>query len=318
MHLASLARAHRAPLLAAALVLIVAAFAGSATALAAAPQLQVDPASGAALPTAGGKVELNLLCAGGGGQDCRGRVELSGRGSASGLGEVLARDTVPVRTGDTADPRLALDAAARDFLRETGPLPVTISISRPDGSTDSRRGAIVAMTPVPVGAPTVSRGGARISAVAGDNTLTYTWSKKLRAGTAAVMGDFRCPASHPFVARGGGIWYGYAGDVKLTASEDVGYAAFTDVAVKPFWSQDAFAGMRVWTMTGWYEGGLFRNSIWAPPFKEGSFRLSITCSSRPIGTGLDDSPADLVQEPYRGITPSITTFMPWVRSSRST
>ena len=303
----------RSPFVAALVALVVSISVG--TAAAAAPtELKLDPASGTAMPTAGGKIELNLVCTGNGKQDCKGRVELLALGSADELDSVLAGDPVSVVVEDEGDPHFALSEEARQYLREAGPLPVTIAIRQPDGSTVARRSVIADLKAVPVGAPTVSgRTGASASAV-GENTLTYTWSKKLKWGTLAVMGNFRCPASHPLVAEGEGIWYGRAGDVKLTASDGVGYAGFDDPVAKPYWDGTFLGGFRAWTMTGWYEGGLFRNSIWAPAFKDGSFQLSITCTNRPVGSNLADPPAYMWQEPYKGIEPSVSTFLPWITS----
>jgi hypothetical protein len=310
-------RAHRAPFAAVLLALFASAFIGTAAAAAAPAELKLDPVSGTAMPTAGGEIELNLVCSGNGKQDCKGRVELLARGSADELESVLAGDPVAVDVGEEADPRFALSEEAREYLRDSGALPVTIVIRQPDGSTASRQSVIAEAKPVPIGPPTVSnRGGASSSAVEEENTLTYTWSKKLRWGTAAVMGDFRCPASHPFVARGNPAgYYGWSGDVQLSASAGVGYAAFDDVVAKPFWDREFLGGHRAWTMTGWYEGGLFRNSIWAPAFEDGSFRLSVTCTNRPIlEEHRDFPPAYLYQERFQ-VTPSVSTFMPWVRGA---
>lgn len=37
------------------------------------------------------------------------------------------------------------------------------------------------------------------------------------------------------------------------------------------WTQTRRLKMRI--MTGWPEGGFFRNSVWAPPFSQGHFEL---------------------------------------------
>lgn len=294
--------------------LAFALFGGAAIAGAASNELKLDPASGTALPTTGGKFELNLVCDGNGKQDCQGRVEVLARGGGDEGDSVLGPDSVKVKVDDADDRLFTLSDEARDYLRDVGPLRVTVVIRQPDGSTSSRELVIAEMKPVSIGAPTIDRPkGASASAV-GENTLTYTWSKKLKWGTMAVMGDFRCPASHPFVAQGGGAAsYGYAGDVKLTASAGVGYAAFDDPVAKPYWNADHFGGSRMWTMTGWYKGDLFRNNIWAPAFEEGSFKLSITCTNRPISSNYDDSPAYMYQEPRKGLYGNVSTFLPWVR-----
>jgi hypothetical protein len=297
--------------------LLVAACLGAASAAAAPADLKLDPVVGEALPSAGGKVQVSLVCQGDGKKDCKGRVEILGRGAGDELGSVLAGDKVSVDVDDQTDSRFELTQDARDYLREHGPLPVDVVVREADGSTATRQMVIEEPKLVPIGAPTVGHSeGATASEV--DDVLTYVWNRNLRAGTAAAMGEFRCPAAFPLVAKGGkGIYYGVGARVDLTASEGVGYGAFDDVIEKPFWNENDFGGSRMWTMVGWWAGGFFRNSIWAPPFKAGHFRLSITCTRVDLHyANSPDEPAWLYQEPYKGGNPSPSTFMPWVIGSK--
>lgn len=302
----------RSPFVAALVALVVSALIGTAAAAAAPPKLKLDPFSGTAIPAGGGKIELNLICAGNGKQDCKGRVELLARGSAEGLDSVLAKDSVSVTVDDDADPHFALSEEARAYLRDVGPLPVTAVIRGADGSSVERQMVIAAIKLVPIGAPVVKRHGAATTSAA-DDTVTYTWSRKLKAATAAIMGDFRCRSDFPLVAEGDSIWYGRSGKITLTASEGVGYASFDDVTAQ-MWSE--LGADTQWNMTGWSKGDIFRNNIWAPVFKEGSFRLTVTCTRLPMlgyGTG-SDGPARLKWQPYKGGFPSVSTFLPWVTS----
>ena len=47
------------------------------------------------------------------------------------------------------------------------------------------------------------------------------------------------------------------------------------------WTQTRRLKMRI--MTGWPEGGFFRNSVWAPPFSQGHFELSVICTNADAG-----------------------------------
>jgi hypothetical protein len=297
---------------------LVAACLGAASAAAAPADLKFDPADGAALPSGGGKVQVSLVCEGDSKKDCKGRIEILGRGGADDLHSVLAGGPAAVAVDHTEDQLLTLTQEAHDYLREVGPIPVEVVIRRPDGSTESREFAIEEPKLVSLGAPTVAvRGRATASTI--DDLKTYSWSRNLRGGTALEMGEFRCPADFPLVAGGKGIWYGRAGRVDLNASEGVGYAAFDNVIEKPYWNADDFTGLRVWSMVGWWAGNLFRNSIWAPPFKPGTFTLTISCTRMGyrLTEGEPDRPAFLYQEPWKGGFPSVSTFMPWVMSSRT-
>ena len=127
------------------------------------------------------------------------------------------------------------------------------------------------------------------------NTETFRWDFKLKAGTAVALREFRCPSSAEYVAQGNGSSSraGYTGDIRIYHSDGVGYEAFDDVIVKPFW-EPAF--QRQWTLSGWSQGGWFSNNVFAPVFEGGTFAMIVTCTnSNPFGRawkGGENPPAD--------------------------
>jgi hypothetical protein len=237
---------------------------------------------GSVLPTEGGVTQLSVSCPGRDKGACRGSVSLVPRGqTAQALGpQALATRSFDLKTGGDADLRLHLDADARGGLT-SGPLFVT-AVLRSAGvnAPVGERQEAVAHEQLqrPSAPPTKTR--APTATASGD--VTYSWKYDIRPGSAIGLPDFSCPSSAPQVAEGrehrspGKIAdiVEAEGKIEVSASDGTGYAGFDRASTSRIQG-----GIHEWTtMTGWPEGTLFYNSIWAPLFKAGHFSLKVTCT----------------------------------------
>lgn len=131
-------------------------------------------------------------------------------------------------------------------------------------------------------------------------TKQFSW--KIPALHYVRLPDWTCPSATPFFKSNGkhielghndnGIepYQRYQADIRVDASEGVGYKGI--LAVKGWLlhvrDNENSAGedprvMRMFTEavypTGFHEGTWYANSVWAPPFKDGTFKMEVTCTS---------------------------------------
>lgn len=298
----------------AALLLALFCLAGSAAA--AQPNaFSFDRFGGQVLAVGSGKVGVEVDCGLASTNECHGRVSVLPRGEAVatlGSGPVASSRGLQADRGEDLEPRLSLDEDALSWLRQRGPLPVTVELRRRDGKTLSKSMFVARVELVKAPAPT-----RKVLASASDASLvtqSYSWDFKLKAGTAVVLRQFRCPDSASFVARGSkSNRAGRPGDFTVKASDGVGYGAFDIPTVKAFWEPGT---SRYWTLAGWPEGSLWHNNVFAPLFTGGTFSMTVLCTnSNP--SGFDDGGGNPTQEKYVGPPTAASIFQVWGRSEEA-
>lgn len=132
-------------------------------------------------------------------------------------------------------------------------------------------------------APGAAKTTSKQSAGAKEQGYTFNWN--IPAGNALLIPAFACPSDAP-VVKGSGIYRYNRKDTKKTgdklaqvgvisadASDGVGYGSFT-YATFGYNDNDNHK-----FMTGWNKGTLLTNNAFAPAFKGGTFKVSVTCTS---------------------------------------
>jgi hypothetical protein len=116
----------------------------------------------------------------------------------------------------------------------------------------------------------------------GANYLKYSWKWDIPGGHYLVLPDFKCPPEAPFVANRRSTKPNAEADMNASATDGTGYGNFVTAHTV---NREAAIDLRdhrrlkLRIMTGWPEGGFFRNSVWAPPFSGGHFELSVVCTN---------------------------------------
>ena len=268
------------PLLALGLSMLALAF-GAQAASAATSGLAFDADAGQAVPLAGKKTMVDLVCASRK-ADCEGKVELVPRGpAAADLGTDPIAASAELRAGPGADeePLLGLSAAARQWIEDNGPLPVTAELEIP--GADKSRPLFVEEVKSELAPPPTRTKLDRVPtmslATASDvgSAERFEWNFDLKAGTALKLRAFRCPASAPWVLNRPAkhLFGGAAGDIRLIVSDGVGFGSFRDVDVENYTES-----YKDWhALRGWPEGTLFSNNFFAPLFRGGHVFMSLTC-----------------------------------------
>jgi hypothetical protein len=273
------------PFLALALAALALAL-GAQAALAAPSGLEFDADAGQALPVAGGRTAVDLVCPGGS-SNCAGKVALVPRGRAAedlGTDPVAASGKLNAEPGAGVEPRLALSAAARRWIADNGPLPVAAEVEGP-GRDPSRSLFLEEPTWATAPAPerqSLGSSPARSLATASaePNFERFQWSFDLKPGTALKLRDFRCPSSAPWVMQRYDAWFpgGRPGDISLVVSDGVGFGSFKDVHVQ----KKSYGYNDYQLLQGWPEGDFFSNNFFAPVFKGGTVKMSLTCTNVPF------------------------------------
>lgn len=251
---------------------------------------------GSQLPYMGGEAEVAVVCVGrrAGSAACRGEIRLLARGIAArrlvGSAPVANAFIKSLAAGQSRRIRLRVSPAARRALpthvlalklvvRQAGRPPVAKNVSatvqRPFLG-DARPNRVVVEQPPSNGREPKS----------GANYLKYSWKWDIPAGTYLVLPDFKCPPEAPYVSNQSSTKPNAEAAMKASATDGTGYGNFVTahtVNREGFidWSQTTRLKLRI--MTGWPEGGLFRNSVWAPPFSGGHFELSVVCTNTDTG-----------------------------------
>jgi hypothetical protein len=256
---------------------------GAQPAVAASNGLRFDPDAGQAIPLAGTKTAVDLACPQGK-SDCVGKVELVPRGPAAadlGIDPVATSGKLTADPGEDAEPRLGLSAAARQWISDNGPLPVTAEVEGP-GPDPSRALFVEEPTWVTAPDPThkplgVSPAHSLATASAESNFERFQWKFELKPGTAVKLRDFRCPSSAPWIMQRHAAWFpgGRPGDISLVVSDGVGFGSFKDVHAQRY----SYGYNDYWLLQGWPEGDFFSNNFFAPVFKSGTVKMSLTCTN---------------------------------------
>lgn len=154
-------------------------------------------------------------------------------------------------------------------------------------------------------APTVS--STQLPRVGGELTIIKVFSWNIPAAHYVLMPEYSCPSDTPYFKSngiehkeavspsdpGGRLHYqGYEADFRAQASDGVGYKAglhylkLRAVNVRAKADDGATGDPRVAPQytdvvvpTGFDKGTWASNSIWAPVFKGGTFKLTVTCTS---------------------------------------
>ena len=107
--------------------------------------------------------------------------------------------------------------------------------------------------------------------------IIYSWSWAIPAAHYILLSAFSCPSNAPFV-KGGPTFHHHNGevrahvaDIRVDASDGVGFGTFR---YGSFVRKDGRA-----FLTGWVEGKLIGNNVWSSPFKDGTFKLGVTCTN---------------------------------------
>jgi hypothetical protein len=301
----------RALLLAALATLSLALWAGSASA--AGNGLRFEPTAGSAIPLAGNQTFVDVEC-GSSKQVCAGDVELVPRGSAEeelGTAPVATSGRLKAAPGADLQPKLELSAAAGAWVEANGPLPVTADLQGP-GPDPTRQFVVedvkLVSAPAPNAKPTPSPFSLATASAEEIHLETFEWNFNLRPGTAVALRQFHCPSDKPYVKEGTkGYGIGTAADIKVKASDGVGYGAFRNVDVRE--RQEVHPLV---VLLGWPQGDLFSNNVFAPPFRSGTFSMSLTCTSEVRSVREDNTGAatQYVQSRNRNHYPT-AWLLPW-------
>jgi hypothetical protein len=260
------------------------------------PRLGLDRVTGSQLPNNGREAQVMVVCLGrpAASAPCRGTIRLLARGNAArrlvGSAPVAGASIKALAAGQSRPIRLRLRAAARRVLPthvlalrvvvyQAGRPPVAKNVSatiqRPFLGHARPNHVLVQQPP--------SNGSEPKSGV---NYLEYNWKWDIPAGHYLVLPEFKCPPEAPYVRNRRSTKPNAEADMKASATDGTGYGNFVTAHTVNRegyidWSQTTRLKLRI--MTGWPEGGFFRNSVWAPPFTNGHFELSVVCTNTNTG-----------------------------------
>jgi hypothetical protein len=259
------------------------------------PRLGLDRVTGRQLPNNGGEAEVVVAClrrqAASGA--CRGTIQLLARGKARrlvGSAPVAGVSIKALAAGQSRPIRLRLRPAARRVLRtqvlalrivlhQAGwpPLAMNVSaaIERPFLGHARPNRVVVEQPP---------RNGSEPKS--GVNYVEYNWKWDIPAHHYLELPEFKCPPDAPYVRNRRSTKPNAEADMKASATDGTGYGNFVTahtVSREGYidWNQRTRLKLRI--MTGWPEGGFFRNSVWAPAFTNGHFELSVVCTNTDTG-----------------------------------
>jgi hypothetical protein len=254
------------------------------------PRLGLDRVTGSQLPNNGGEAEVVVVCLvrQAVSAPCRGTIQLLARGKAArrlvGSAPVAGGSIKALAAGQSRRIRLRLRPGARRVLRthvlalrlvayQAGWPPVAKNVSaaieRPFLGHGLPNRVVVERPP---------RGDPQ----SGANYLKYSWKWDIPAHHYLELPDFKCPPDAPYVRNRRSTKPNAEADMNASATDGTGYGNFLTAHTV---NREAAIDLRdhrrlkLRIMTGWPEGGFFRNSVWAPPFSGGHFELSVVCTN---------------------------------------
>lgn len=242
-------------------------------------RLAFDPAEGAILRSRAGVVYVSIRCRIAGHGRCNGRLQVLPRGSqATRLvgGAPIATAKVTLKGKVSGEVAVRLSRRAGVALRRHR-LGVTVRLTAKGQPTRVKRATIVAASTADTvhghPRPTDKPPGA-----GSEQAFHWTWA--IPANHLLLLPEFTCPSDKPYVKRNGNATsqgtHGMQGDLRVSAGDGTGYAAFDRGKHDPYSIHDP-GDSKVY-LRGWFGGSFFYNSVWAPVFSAGSFDLTVICT----------------------------------------